>query len=125
MVTQAKEFDSKAQSASQAVSEVDTSVGASFIACGIGSTVFGLAVIGAEMSTSFKNAIVLNSGVGPLSGKAAIGVVAFVLSWILLHFGMRGKNVPLKTSFIIGVALTLLGVLFTYPPFFLLFAPSE
>jgi hypothetical protein len=125
MVTQAKEFDSKAQPAAQAVSEVDTSVGASFIACGIGSTVFGLGVIGAEMSTSFKNAIVLNSGVGPLSGKALIGVVAFVLSWILLHFGMRGKYVPLKTSFIIGVALTLLGVLFTFPPFFLLFAPSE
>jgi hypothetical protein len=28
------------------------------------------------------------------------------------------------TSFIVGTALTLLGVLFTYPPFFLLFAPA-
>jgi hypothetical protein len=126
MVTQAKELDNKAQAAtdSNAVTDVDTAVGASFMACGIGSTFFGLAVIGAEMNEAFKNAINLNAGVGPLSGKAAIGVTAFILSWIILHFVMRGKNIPLKTSFIVGIVLTLLGVLFTYPPFFLLFAPA-
>jgi hypothetical protein len=123
MATQAKELD-KAQSEAtpKVVSTVDTAVGASFIACGLGSTIFGLAVIGAEMSEAFKTAITLNSGVGALSGKAAIGVAAFFLSWLALHFGMRGRNVPIMTSFIIGVVLTLLGVLFTYPPFFLMFA---
>jgi hypothetical protein len=124
MVTQAKELDNRAQSSSapQAVTEVDTAVGASFMACGIGSTVFGLAVIGCEISADFKTLLTLNTGVGALSGKSLVGVVAFFLSWIILHFVLRGKNVPLMTSFIVGIVLTLLGVLFTYPPFFLMFA---
>lgn len=127
MVTQAKELDNKAQSSSapKAVTDVDTAVGASFIACGIGSTVFGLGIIGTEINAAFKTALTLNAGVGALSGKALLGVVAFLLSWIILHFAMRGKNVPLMTSFIVGVVLTLLGVLFSYPPFFLMFAPTE
>jgi hypothetical protein len=125
MVTQAKELDNKAQVAeSGVVTEVDTAVGASFIACGIGSTIFGLGVIGAEVSVDFKNMLNLTNPVGPLSGKALLGVVAFLLSWAILHYVMKGKQVPLMTSFIIGTALTLLGVLFTYPPFFLLFAPA-
>ena len=126
MSTQVKEFDSKAKPEAQTgtVSAVDSAVGASFIAAGIGSTFFGLAVIGAEMSTGFKTAITLVQPVGPLSGKAAIGVVAFFLSWVILHYALKGRNVKLVHSFTIGIVLILLGVLFTYPPFFLLFAPA-
>jgi hypothetical protein len=126
MSTQVKAFDSQAQSKAQteAVSTVDEAVGASFIAAGIGSTFFGLGVIGAEMSQGFKTAITLTPGVGPLSGKAAIGVVAFFLSWVILHYALKGKHVKLVHSFTIGIVLIFLGVLFTYPPFFLLFAPE-
>lgn len=126
MATQVKELDNKAQSGSvaKAVSSIDTAVGASFIACGLGSTIFGLAIIGTEISADFKTLLTLDAGVGALSGKALVGVVAFFLSWIILHFGMRGRNIPLMTSFIIGVVLVLLGVVFTYPPFFLMFAPE-
>lgn len=125
MSTQAREFDNKAKSEVQAgtVSEVDIAVGASFIAAGIGSTFFGLAVIGAEANAGFKTAITLVQSVGPLSGKVAIGVVAFFLSWVILHFALKSRNVKLVYSFTIGVVLILLGVLFTFPPFFLLFAP--
>jgi hypothetical protein len=126
MSTQVKEFDSKVSSKAQPgiVSAVDAAVGASFIAAGVGSTTFGLAIIGSEMSEGFKTAITLTAGAGPLSGKAAIGVVAFFLSWVILHYAMKGKHVKLVHSFTIGIVLIFLGVLFTYPPFFLLFAPE-
>jgi hypothetical protein len=107
------------------VSAVDTAVGASFIASGIGSTVLGLMVVGAEMSTSFKDAINWVKPVGPLSGKTTIAVIAFLVSWALLHVGLKGRAVNLTTTFTIAMVLIVLGLLLTFPPVFILFAPAE
>ncbi len=62
--------------------------------------------------------------VGPLTGKALTGVIAFFVSWIVLHLVFRGKNVNFARATTVALILLGLGLLFTFPPFFEIFAPG-
>jgi hypothetical protein len=106
-------------------------VAAAFVAAGIGSLVLGLMVTLAEMSADFRTFLDFSksygvgNGVGPLSGKVTIAVVAYIVSWILLHFLWRGKELQFRTWFVATLVLVAIGFALTFPPIFLLFAPSE
>lgn len=107
-----------------AVSEVsvaDQAMGASMIASGIGSLVLGIAIVLAEVSPAIKAFLTWSKGVGPLSGKTGLSVIAFVLSWVVLHYAFRNKSISLTTSFIWTVVLVVLGLLLTFPPVFMSF----
>jgi hypothetical protein len=116
-------------------SEVSTKpngpVAAAFVAAGIGSLTLGLMVTLAEMNADFRSFLDfsksygLGNGVGPLSGKVAIAVVAYVVSWVLLHFLWRGKELQFRTWFGAALVLVAIGFALTFPPIFLLFAPAE
>ncbi len=81
-------------------------VAAAFLAAGVGSLVVGIGVVLNEASATIKDAIGvdfnaflqfdksfgLGSGVGPLSGKIALAVIAFVVSWVIFHLWLRGKE---------------------------------
>jgi hypothetical protein len=111
-------------------------VAAVFLAAGIGSLVLGLMVIVAEMAINlggetttrtildFSRNYGLGSGVGPLSGKVTIAVIAFVASWVIAHLALRGKEVNFGRYLAAAVIMVALGLLFTFPPFFLLFEPA-
>ena len=123
----------------QADTKPNGPVVAAFIAAGVASFVMGIGVVFNEASESIKNAIGidfnaflqfdknfgLGAGVGPLSGKVGLAVIAFVVSWVLLHFWLRGKEVNFRTGFIVALVLVGLGFALTFPPIFLLFAPTE
>ena len=106
------------------VSAVERAVGAAFIASGIGSTFLGLAIVLTELKAGagLKTALTWNSGVGPLSGKTGVAVLAFVISWVVLHFTFKKRAVTLTTSFIIAVILIVIGLVLSFPPVFDLFA---
>ena len=97
---------------------------AAFLAGGIGCFVLGVLVTLTEMPAlvALKNGLNWNNGVGPLSGKVGVAIIAFLLSWGIAHFTMREKEVNLKTYVIVAGVLTALGFLLTFPPFFDLFA---
>ena len=111
---------------------------AAFLAAGIASLVIGIGVVLNEASAAIKAAIGidfnaflqfdknfgLGSGVGPLSGKVGLAVIAFVVSWVLLHLWLRGKEVNFRTGFIAALVLVGLGFALTFPPIFKLFAPA-
>lgn len=113
-------------------------VAASFLAAGVGSLVIGIGVVLNEASVTIKDAIGvdfnaflqfdknygLGSGVGPLSGKVGLAVIAFVVSWVIFHFWLRGKEVNFRTYFIAALVLVGLGFALTFPPIFELFAPA-
>src|SRR5688572_362647 len=103
MATQAQAQDKTASRPGEKVevSVIDREVGAAFIASGIGSLALGLAIILTEIpaNAGLKTALTLNSGVGALSGKTAVSVVAFVLSWVILHFVFKNRAVSLTVSF--------------------------
>lgn len=111
---------------------------AAFLAAGIASLVIGIGVLLNEASATIKGAIGIDfnaflqfdknfgfgSGVGPLSGKVGLAIIAFVVSWVVLHLWLRGKEVNFRTGFTIALVLVGLGFALTFPPIFKLFAPA-
>ena len=97
-------------------------VAAALVAGGIGATTIGLLTVLAEASAGIKDALNWWSPAGPLTGKSLTGVVVFLVSWIVLHFIFRGKNVNFGRATMVAFILLALGILFTFPPFFVLFA---
>lgn len=96
---------------------------AALLSAGLGSAALGVFTTLAVAITPFKDAMVINKGVGPLSGKTTYAVAVFVLSWIVLAFVMRGKHYPERPLFIATFVLVAIGVIGTFPLFFDLFAP--
>src|SRR5689334_12975240 len=107
-----------------AVSTVDSAVGAAFIASSIGTLVLGIAIVLTEMKAGagLKAALTWTAPVGPLSGKTGVAVIAFVVSWVALHFAFKNRAVSLTTAFIVTVILLVIGLLLSFPPVFGLFA---
>lgn len=99
-------------------------VAAALVAGGIGAAVIGLMTVLAEASAGIKTALTWSVPVGPLSGKTGAGVIVFFLAWIVLYFMYRGKNVNFNKFATIAFVLLAIGLLFTFPPFFVLFAPK-
>lgn len=101
------------------VSAADRAMGAAMIASGIGSLVLGIMIVLAEVSVDIKENLIWRDGVGPLSGKTGIAVIAFVVSWVLLHYIFQYKAISLTASFIVTAVLLVLGLLLTFPPIFI------
>lgn len=99
-------------------------VAAAIVAGGIGSFVLGLNVVLVDMSDDIKRFFDFSkaglgpAGVGPLSGKVVVAVLAFVVSWVILHFWARGKEVNFGRWFAVGIILVALGFALTFPPIF-------
>jgi hypothetical protein len=99
-------------------------VAAAFIAAGIGSLVMGVLVIANDVNKpisdflKFDATFGLGKGVGPLSGKVALTVLAFVISWVILHVALRGKEVDFTRALTISLVLVGLGFALTFPPIF-------
>ncbi len=105
-------------------------VAASFLAAGIASLVFGVLVVLSEASADFGSFLAfdknygLGSGVGALSGKAILGSLALVISWVVLHFMWRGKEVNFNRVFMVALIFVAAGFLLTFPPVFDIFVPK-
>ncbi len=96
---------------------------AALIASGVGVFFLGLFTTWAEASTSFANDVLkLDNDVGPLSGKTAFAVVAYVIAWAVLAPVLWKKSLPWATVLVIAGALIAAGFIGTFPKFFDLFA---
>jgi hypothetical protein len=95
---------------------------AAMIAGGAGAFVIGLMTTIAETSEVIKNAFNWVNPVGPLSGKTAVGVFAWLIAWFFLNRAMKDKDSDLVKAFTITIILIVAGLLLTFPPFFTLFA---
>jgi hypothetical protein len=58
---------------------------------------------------------------GPLSGKTTLAVLVWLISWAILGNQWKDKDVEFGKIATIALALLLLGILGTFPPFFELF----
>jgi hypothetical protein len=108
---------------------------AAMIAAGVGSFVLGIGVILNEYSATIKSVTGLDfgaflafdknfglgSGVGPLSGKVILATIAFLATWIILHFAWRRREVSLRRAFTATLVLVGLGFALTFPPIFAFF----
>jgi hypothetical protein len=91
-------------------------VAAALLAGGIGSAVLGLLTFGAEASEGIKNILNWYNPVGPLMGKSSLGILAFILSWVILNSLWKGKETNFNRIATIALALVVVGLIFTFPP---------
>jgi hypothetical protein len=97
-------------------------ISAAIIAAGVGVAALGLFTTLAEASTKVKDFLNFSDPVGPLSGKTIMAVIVWLLSWAILHAGLRNKQQESVPALTIALILIGLGILGTFPTFFQLFA---
>lgn len=95
---------------------------AAVVAAGIGTFTIGLMTSLAEASGSLNNGLNWYNPTGSLSGKTGVGIVAWLLAWVILHTAWKNKNVDFGRVFRWTLTLVILGFLFTFPPVFGLLA---
>ena len=95
---------------------------AALLAGGIGTMALGLLTILAEASVPIKDALRFVAPAGPLSGKTTVAVVVWLASWAILRTVWNKKEVDFGKVARVAFVLLALGLIGTFPPFFLLFA---
>ena len=101
------------QAAALALAQVKNgAAAAAMIAAGAGGVFFGIFIMLAENIPAVKAMMNLYNPVGPLSGKTIFGLLAWLVSWAVLHFALRNRelaprNVAIVTFVLIGVSLLL------------------
>lgn len=91
---------------------------AAFLSSGIGTLVIGLMTTGAVLSEGLKNALNWWNPAGPLTGKTGVGMLAWLVSWIILHTLWKDKEADFNKVFVITLILIGLGFVLTFPPVF-------
>jgi hypothetical protein len=102
--------------------EPNGGVAAAVIAAGIGCATLGLLVVAAAASPQVSQLLNFYSPTGPLSGKAIVSTVVYLVAWPNLHYRLRDKQVDLYKAFMVTILLVALGVVGTFPPVYQLLA---
>lgn len=92
-------------------------VAAALLAGGIGATIFGLIVTTADLVKPFSDSLNWYKPVGPLAGKSITATLLFFIIWAVLHLIWKGKEVNFKVISWIAIALLVIGLITTFPPF--------
>jgi hypothetical protein len=103
---------------------------AAYLAAVIGLLVLAIVALASDLNKSFEQWVFGigklwmpgAQGIGPYSGKETLGLVAWLVTWVLLHFVLRKRQLDGRVWLIvfligIGVASTLV-----WPPVTQLFA---
>lgn len=91
------------------------------LAAGIALTVYSLLILLVEAIPGFKTFMTFSKEVGPLSGKVAGEVLVWLVTWAVLYFTLRNRQLDFKKYFIASVVLIALGLFISFPPFYQLF----
>ena len=94
------------------------SAAAAIVSAGVGSAVIGLMSTGAAISTGLKSALNWWGPAGPLSGKTGVGVIVWLVSWVVLHASWKDRDVAFTRVLVATLVLLALGLLLTFPPVF-------
>jgi len=94
---------------------------AALLAGGIGAFALGVMTVLVEASKAIKTAVTFVKPAGPLSGKTTIAVIVWLVTWIVLGMLWKDKDVAFGKIIIAAFVFLALGLLFTFPPFYMLF----
>lgn len=96
-------------------------ISAAILASGIGTMVYGIFVVIAEIFKPVGEFLIFSESVGPLSGKTTLGVIIWLTAWGVTHFLWRKKEINFDKVIKLSLIFIALGLLFTFPPFYQLF----
>ena len=78
---------------------------AATIAAGAGCAALGLLTVAAAASTEFADLLNLYAPSGPLTGKATVASIIYLIIWINLHFRLRDRELSLSRGFLLTMFL--------------------
>jgi hypothetical protein len=93
-------------------------VAAAALAAGFGSLVFGIAVVASEASPNIAAKLNWYNPTGPLSGKTSVGIILWLVSWVVLSALWKHRQIRLRSVFGATLAQILIGLILTFPPVF-------
>lgn len=111
--------------ATQSTQKTNGPAAAAILSAGIGCFIFGLSIVLAVVSPGIKNLLNWYNPAGPLSGKAGVGVISWIVTWIVLSLIWKKNELNMKTILVISFILIGLGFLGSFPPFFEAFEPHK
>jgi hypothetical protein len=94
---------------------------AATIAAGAGCAVLGLLTVLCAASQPFADLLTLYAPSGPLTGKATVSAIAYLIIWVNLHFRLRDRELSLSKGFLLTLVLLAIGLVGTFPPVYQLF----
>jgi len=105
------------------IKKLNGPVSAALLAGGIGSAVLGLVTFAYELNdtSAFAQSMVWVKPVGGLSGKTGWSIIAFFLSWAILHYAWKDKDTDFARISTLAFVLLAIGLLGTFPPIWHLF----
>ena len=62
------------------------------------------------------------AGIGPYSGKETLAVVAWLVSWAILHPALRARELALSRGLVVFLVMVAVATTFIWPPVFEYFA---
>jgi len=100
-------------------------VAAALLAGGIGCAALGLLTFFNQVfpTSPFSKTLNWVKSVGTLSGKTNLAIIAFALSWFILHLAWRRRQVRFGPISIVAFVLLAVGLIGTFPPVWSLFLP--
>lgn len=91
---------------------------AAMVSSSIGIFIIGLMTTLSAANAGFKEMLNWWSPAGSLVGKTTIGVLAWLISWAVIHTLWKNKEYEIGKAFKITLFFISLGLLLTFPPIF-------
>jgi predicted PurR-regulated permease PerM len=112
-----------AQQEAQDVRARDGAAAAALLAAVIGIFVLAVMIVVAEANEDFANWLKWDNEVGPLSGKSSLGLIAWAVTWPVLHLLLYRRDRVLMAASAISLVLFVAAMVLMFPPVFDKFAP--
>jgi hypothetical protein len=94
---------------------------AATVAAGTGCAALGLLTVASAAWQPFADLLTLYTPSGPLTGKATVAAIVYLVVWVNLHFRLRDRELSLSRGFLLTMALLLVGLAGTFPPVYQFF----
>ena len=94
---------------------------AATVAAGAGCAALGGLTIASAASAEVADLLTLYAPSGPLTGKATVAAIIYVIVWVNLHFRLRDRALSLSRGFLLTMFLLAIGLAGTFPPVYQLF----
>jgi hypothetical protein len=91
---------------------------AALFAAWIGLMTLAIVNVASELNAGFQAWITLHSGIGPYSGKELLMLVAWLVSWPVLHVALRRREMNVRRWFGAFLLLLLVATVLMWPPLF-------
>jgi hypothetical protein len=94
---------------------------AAVVAAGVGCAALGACTVAAAAYPGFADFLTLYAPSGPLTGKAVVATIIYLIAWLNLHARLRERELSLFRAFLVTMVLLGIGLIGTFPPVYQLF----